>query len=352
MKKRLKLLLKKIYNSYLFYVQTYAFNERYKNIDKKLFNRTIDKDIIRQYRNKWKVFGKFVEIDTFLLCYNLSGIIDLNIVPENIYAAIIERKLNPNKEISFFEVKNVYNKWFKNNCVFPKNYLHKIDGLYYDQEYNIVSNLLGYLKSMNISFPLILKPSKDTYGGAGVKNINTIDELLDELTMYDFLVCQEKIVQHKYLNLINNGINSVRTCLYRSESGKFEVLNNSIRFGINGSLDNETSGGIVCNIDEKGHLNEYSVDKYANKYYKHPNTNVNFKDINLPFYDELLVTAKSIADEILLGNMVSLDMCLNEDNNWKCIEANLNCQTIRFAQYAGKGFFGKYTDEVIKRFAN
>ena len=75
-------------------------------------------------------------------------------------------------------------------------------------------------------------------------------------------------------------------------------------------------------------------------------------NIKIPFYNELLLTAKSVADELLLCNLVSLDMCLDENNSWRCLEANLRGQTIRFAQYAGKGFFGEFTDEVISRCVN
>lgn len=38
-------------------------------------------------------------------------------------------------------------------------------------------------------------------------------------------------------------MNTIRTCLYRDLTGKFKVINNSIRFGIDGGLDNETGGG-------------------------------------------------------------------------------------------------------------
>lgn len=353
MKKTLSSFLNKSYITYLFYIQTYAFKKRYKNVDKKLFSKTLPKNIIQQYKNKWKVFGRDVEIDTLLLCYNLSGVLDLNIVPENLFAAIIERELNPNKEISFYEIKNIYNKWFNNKHVFPETYIHKIDGVIYDQDFNTISDLNMYMSNLDISFPLILKPSKDTYGGAGVKTIKNDEELKNGLEKYEFMVCQEMITQNKDLNRINNsGINSIRTCLYKTENGKFEVLNNSIRFGINGSLDNETAGGIVCNIHEDGSLNKYAVDKYANKYFKHPNSNIEFEKVKIPFYIDLIKTSKKIADEILFCNLVSLDMCLDENNHWRCLEANLNWQTIRFAQYAGKGFFGKYTDEVIEKLAN
>ena len=342
----------KYYSKYYFYVQTYSYEKRYKKIDEKLFKNSLDKDTIQKYKQKWGAFGKTVEINTFLMCYNLSGIIDFNIIPENIFSGIIQRKLNPNVEISFFEVKNIYNKWFKNKEVFPKDYLHKIDGLFYDAELNIISDLNKHLNNIEITYPLILKPSRDTYGGAGVKVINNMNELLEGFKKYDYLVCQEMLVQHKDLDRINKGVNSVRSCLYKTKSGKFEILNNTIRFGIDGGLDNETAGGIVCNIHEGGILNGYALDKYANKFSHHPNSNVEFKKVTIPFYEDMIVTAKKIADELILCDLVSIDLCLDNNNRWRCLETNLYNQTIRFAQYAGKGFFGEYTDEVIEKVVN
>jgi hypothetical protein len=335
-----------------FYSSTRAFNRRYKNYKNELFKINIDDNIIKKYREKWSKFGERVEIDTFMLSYNLSGKIDYNIVPENLFAAIIEKELNPYKELSFFSLKNMYEKWFNNKAVFPKCYLHKIDGVFYDSDFKIIRNIDNIIEDTDFDFPIIVKPSKDSYGGAGVSKINSKIELKNKISEYQHLVCQELITQNEYLSKINNSsVNSVRSCLYRDSSGSFKVLNNSMRFGINGGLDNETSGGIVCNIHDNGKLNIYAVDKYANKFYEHPNSLIRFDSVQVPFYEELNNITVDISNQIPLCNLVSLDMCLDNDNNWRCLEMNLSGQTIRFAQYAGKGFFGKYTDEVIKRTA-
>lgn len=340
-----------VYDKFLYLSQTYAFKKRYGNYDKSLFNKTLPSDVIKKYKEKWSVYGVNVEVNTLMLCYNLSGKVDLNIIPENIFAAKIEKKLNPHKELSFFSVKNVYEKWFKDNSAFPKSYFHKIDNIYFDESMNMISNIKEFINDSSIlSYPLILKPSKDTYGGAGVSFIKNKDELLEKICEYSYLVCQEKIEQNEYLSQINNSsVNSVRVCLYKTQNGRFEVLNNNIRFGINGGLDNETSGGIVCNINDDGGFSNYAVNKYGVKHYEHPNSGKIFSNLKLPFYNELIEVSKHIADELILCKLVSLDMALDKNNEWRCIELNLAGQTIRFAQYAGKGFFGKYTDEVINR---
>jgi len=350
MKKIIKKVYKSLYKKYLFENSTKAFKRRYKKYDQNLFSNTLSSSVIEEYKQRWSRFGVKVETNTFTLCHNLSGNINFDIVPENIFAAIIEKNLNPHKELSFFTLKNMYEKWFSNPDIFPMSYLHKIDGIFYDTNFHIIDNIDKYLDSNDFIFPNILKPSKDSSGGADIIKITNKEDLEFYISKYKYFVCQELILQNEYLNSINNSsINSIRSCLYRDSTGNFKVLNNSIRFGINGGLDNETAGGIVCNIQREGILNEYALDKYANKYYEHPNSHVKFNSIKIPFYDELNKVIVEIANQIPLCNLVSLDMCLDYKNNWRCLELNLQSQTIRFAQYAGKGFFGEYTDEVISR---
>lgn len=335
---------------YLVLNRTKAFRNRYKKYNQTLFEKNINSNLINEYKEKWSVFGEKVEVDTFLLSYNLSGRIDYNIVPENLFAAIIERRLNSYLELSFFSVKNVYEKWFENKEIFPKSYFHKIDGVFYDSEFEIIKDMHSFIKNSNFPYPLIIKPSKDTYGGNGVSKIKNREALLNKINNHDFIVCQEFIAQNEYLNKINNSsVNSIRSCLYRDVSGEFRILNHSIRFGVDGGLDNETAGGIVCNINNDGILNEYAVDKFANKFNQHPNSYVKFKDIQIPFYNELNQLVVEISNQVIFCNLISLDMVLDSDNNWRCLELNLRAQTIRFAQYAGKGFFDEYTDEVIER---
>lgn len=343
-----------IMSKYKYYSKTRAFKNRYKNINEALFDNNLDEDIIYKYKERWKVFGVKVEIDTFLLCYNISGKVDYNIIPENIFAFIIEPSLNKykNKELSFIAVKNFYEKWFNKTDVFPKSFFHKVDNVYYDNKLNVIEDIEFFLDNEDFKYPMICKPSMGAAGGIGVKLIYSLNEIKQSLDTYDNLVYQEKILQNKSIDQVNPGMSTIRTCLYRTKNGSFEVINNSIRFGVDGSLDNLKNGGVACYIGEQGRLNNFAVKMYCDKHLVHPNSKVEFSSIVIPFYKDLYEVTEAIANQIPLCNLVSLDMCLDVNNNWRCIEINLNAQTIRFAQYAGVGFFGKYTDEVINRVLN
>lgn len=99
-------------------------------------------------------------------------------------------------------------------------------------------------------------------------------------------------------------------------------------------------------IDDSGVFNNYGIDKFGIKYSEHPNSNYKFSEKILPFYTEMIEASEKVANEIFLTRLVSLDMCLDSNDKWKCIEVNLLGQTIRFAQYAGKPFFGEFTDSL------
>jgi hypothetical protein len=121
----------------------------------------------------------------------------------------------------------------------------------------------------------------------------------------------------------------------------------ALRMGKDGSLDNETAGGIHCYIGNGGYLNGYAVDKYGTKYYEHPNSGMEFNS-KIPEYDILRKIVLEIAEKIFFTRIIGLDMCMDEYGNWRAIEINLNASAIRFAQYGGQPFFGEYTDEVVQ----
>lgn len=302
----------------------------------------------KEYLDYWSGLGESVCLDTVELCKSLSGKYSKFIIPEEIFALRIEGFLNKRREVSYLENKSIGYKWFGE--IFPKDYFHKVNGEYLTKDFLVISDIYNYIKNdLKISYPLVLKPNVDTFGGKGVTFINGEEDLLQSLNLFENYVVQEKIIQHPQIDKINNSINTVRVCLYKSIlNGEIKFLNASIRMGINGGLDNETAGGIVCNISKQGVFNEYAVDKYAKKYFSHPNSNYFFKDEKLEEFDQLVMKAIEVGQKIIGARLLSLDMCLDNEGKWRCLEVNLFGQTIRFAQYAGNPFLGEYTEEIIK----
>src|SRR3990170_2643978 len=72
-------------------------------------------------------------------------------------------------------------------------------------------------------------------------------------------------------------------------------------------VDNETPGGISSGINTLGMLNQFAVDKYYKKYYKHPYTGIPFENTQIPKFSSLLDFAKNLHRYLLYFDMVSWD---------------------------------------------
>lgn len=334
-----------------FFSVYYSFYKRYKHVYRngEFKENKLTKIEKRDYINYWKKMCPIVSVKTVEVSKSLTGLYNKFIVPEEVYALYFEPYFNPRFDSIFMENKNFYNKWFGNQY-FPKDYFHKIDNIYYDGGLNKINDIDDYVDNCDIDFPIVVKPSVDSFGGRDIYFIENKENLKKLYPKFKNLVVQQKIQQSVLMDKFNSdSINTIRVCLVKLD-GDFRVLNASLRMGKDGSLDNETAGGIVCNISNSGKLNSYAVDKHCRKFLKHPNTSVVFDGESLPFYSKLIYSSKCIAEKIFNTDLISLDMCLDIDNKWRCIELNLFGQTIRFSQYAGNPFFGNYTDKIVQNF--
>lgn len=306
----------------------------------------------KDYREYWKVISPIVNLTTVEVTKSLTGEFNKYIVPEEFYPLYLEPFFNDDKSVDFLANKSVYNKWFDGK-LFPKDFFHKMNNIYYTHCFDVIDSIEDFIDNniVETDFPMVIKPNKDSYGGANIYFVNSKDEIKSIINQHSDLVIQEKIKQSELISHFNpDSINTIRVCLYKDEKDMVHVLNSSIRMGVDGGLDNETAGGIVCNIKPTGLLNTYAVDKYALKYFKHPNSGFVFENKEFPLYDNLQATSKEVAQKIIGARLISLDMALDSNNNWRCIEVNLFGQTIRFAQYAGEPFFGDLTEEIINVF--
>ena len=322
------------------------FNKVFKlNAD---YNFPAEKKIEKEYKDYWKDFEKKPNPATLRISKNISGIANSHIIPEEIFVTDIEPTLNRNRNIEFLSYKSLYDRWFPDS-IFPKGYIHNVEGEWLNEKLNAISyDEVIHIASI-LKYPVVFKPNKDSYGGKGVFFPENIENLINLMDKHSDFVVQEHIIQHFFFQKFNHhGLNTLRVCLYKSVvDNKIHAINVALRIGVGGSLDNETAGGIVTFVDQNGGLNGYAVDKFGRKYFHHPDTHLTFTG-KVPYFEKMVSLSKDIGHKIFYARISSIDLILDCNDNWRVIEINLFGQTIRFAQYAGQPFFGKFTDEVVE----
>lgn len=306
-------------------------------------------DVEQEHVRYWARLVEPVHLDTLRVCGNISGRAPVRLVPEEVFVAAVEPELNDMPEAGFLAHKSTYHRWFPDGY-FPRTYLHRIGGDYCDPEFTALGQQDVARIAAGLDYPLVVKPTWDAFGGQDIHFVTGPDQLLAVMATLPHAVAQERLAQHPHFQAFNpHGLNTLRVCVYRSvRTGEVHVLNTTLRMGVGGSLDNETAGGIVCSIDDDGTLNPFALDKHGRKFTAHPDTGIVFAEAPpLPDMAGLRACALDVAGKVLLARLSSLDMIMDADGRWRVLEVNLFGQTIRFSQYAGRPFFGDFTDEVV-----
>lgn len=311
------------------------------------FNKAVNKKKERVHRSYWSEFSSNFSPDTFRICEAISGDADPGIIPEEIFQADIEPSLNRLNEAHYLGHKSLYNRWFPKG-IFPRDHLHKIDGELLDDSYNMISATRLKELAAELHYPVVMKPSLDSWGGNAITFIENSEQLLAGVNEKQNIVVQEKVRQHESQSRLNPpSVNTVRVYLYKSvKDNNTHIINIAQRMGNGGALDNVASGGLISLVREDGRMHGYALDRYGQKFETHPVTGLPFTQ-SLPEFEKMKALAVDVAIKLFHLRVVGLDLCYDSSGTWRIIEVNTKGHSIRFAQYAGKPFFGEYIEEVI-----
>ncbi len=307
------------------------------------------RDLERRHLALWRRLRPRASPDTLRVCYNISGIADPLIVPEEVFASEIEGALNRDQASLFLENKNHYDRWWPGN-LFPPAYLHNIDGRFLDADY-VPLDAKGVERVLReMEYPVVFKPAAGS-GGRDVHFVTGTAALVDLMRDRQDFVVQRRIEPHPFFRRFNEfGLNTVRVCVYRSVTTDVtHFLHAALRVGRAGKIDNLKQGGLVRLIRGDGTLNQFALDIYGAKFTEHPDSGMDLTVPEaIPRYAHLKQVAVDVAERMPMIRLASFDFAFDAEERWRPIEINLVDQTIRFAQYAGQPFFGPFTEEVIE----
>ena len=320
----------------------------------------LNDDLNNKIKLFWKRLGLRVNTMWQQAYISVNGIADHRYIPEDIFYIFIEPNLNRKDIYRAYVDKNNYDKLFP-VIKTPRTILRNVNGKYYDGNYERVGRdtICGLLKKYPGDY--IVKPSIDSSGGKNIMKLQSQSqkifingkcatfESIENTIQRDFLV-QEFLEQHAILKTIYpHSLNTLRVVTLRINND-IHALQTIVKFGDKGNyLDyNVNQGGFTCGVNKDGLLNQFAVDKYFNKYHKHPYTGTSFENIQIPQFSSVLDFAKNLHRYLLYFDMVSWDLAIDKNEDVVLIELNLINQGFSFLQVHHGPIFGNFTEKLLE----
>ena len=344
------------------YVKLLSYRTRYKfaksDLAKAQNAKPINKEQKNQIQNYWKPFlNNYLQKKAFDIkwfdVYNYTNRFGYKIeryIPDGYYYSIVDPYLTNVMASYVMDDKNLYDLYFP-EANKPKTIVHKINGIFLDDNYNIISENEAVNKCIQCT--VIIKPSVATVQGKGIvawKKDNDIEELKKALRSTDNLVIQEFIEQHKILaDFWNSCVNTMRlvTILWKGEVHLTSSV--LIMGGANAKTNHLHGGGIVCGILPTGQLQNMAFDGKLNCYEKHPNGQV-FSEITIPNFYKCVELVKKLTPRLAnVSRILNWDLTLDKNGEPVLIEVNITWGGT--VQIAGGPALGELTEEILTSIA-
>jgi hypothetical protein len=277
-----------------------------------------------------------------------SGKPDVRYIPDDLYYTAINHTFNNKRDSSSIADKNYLDKWFP-QVKHAKVILRKINGIYYDQDYQILSEKEALSSCANHQ-ELVIKPSLASHSGANIVFWQATEgESFAQAiqTKGKNLIVQEPIIQHAVLaNLHPYSVNTIRSMTLLID-GKAHHLSSVLRMGINGSrVDNAGAGGLVCGIRPDGQLKDVAYSLQGVRYEQHPQGAV-FEECTVPAYKQVIELVCKMQEQMANFRMISWDFTIDQAGEPVFIEANLQSGGSNVHQYCNGPLFGDLTERVL-----
>lgn len=273
-------------------------------------------------------------------------------LPEDIYYPFIDMHFSNAYNASIYDNKNLYDMYF-HDISQAKTIVRYMNGMYINENYDVVSKNNAFLLCQQ-SKQIILKPATYSEGGKGILFLDsTADNFEAQLSTYfannKNVIVQEVVKQHDILNAIHReSLNTIRiiTLLLDNE---IYPLSSILRMGRNGKkVDNASSGGVFCGINEDGSLKKITYDCQGNTYEGHPN-GTRTDGIILPNFDRAKELVKQLVPRVMhISSLCSWDLALDENGQYKLIEVNMSFGQLDFHQICNGPLFGDKTEDILK----
>lgn len=305
----------------------------------------------KEIKKFYKPYGKIDPI-YHQYYYENNGVFDIKYLPDDIYYTEIQAYFNNIPAAHIVDHKGYYESLFP-DIRHPKLIAKRLNGYWLIK--NQCVDVDEVVRQMCFEKIVFVKKATNSCGGAGVfvlegesLSYKGIKELFTSLD--GDIVIQKCLKQCAELRNINEfSINTMRFMSIIDRTGEVIILSRSLRMGTNNSrVDNAHSGGISCGMDESGQLKDFALSLKGDKYYKHPNSGIAFRDVVLPRIKDIDEVIKICALRVPHFRIVAWDIILEEDYIPTLIEANLYDAGMDVPQLTNGPLFGDRTKILLE----
>ncbi len=348
---------KKLINDILMYMRSYNKWNIVKDSNKQRFRdlknhgieiRKLTSEQKAQIDSVYKKYGYRYSYDTHILTYSITGNFDANILPEDMYRAFLELKLN-NIEQKFVMSDKNYFELYMPEIKFPEVILRNINGVFYDDKRNIITKekanelLSGYDKA-------VVKPSVENGSGRGVELVDVSSVSITEKFSKNYVV-QKLLVQHPFLASFNqSSVNVIRiTTLFLGE--KVIPISAALRYGREGCFtDNKVGkdgkGMTIVGVKEDGTLREKGYFSCGVTVTETPG-GTSFGGLKIPKFEEMVDLAIKQHSRFPNIRIIGWDFTLDRDENVTVMEYNIKAPSVLYYQWVNGPLFGAQTSEIL-----
>lgn len=252
-----------------------------------------------------------------------------------------------------FDNKTMYRIYYP-SILQPKTICYRQNKFWFDCNGDIIdeAHALKAIEEYDTSF---IKKATDSMGGHGIfcyeKCKNSIIEVKEYVNTFDSdVIVQCCLAQSAALSKLNDSsVNTIRVMSLLRKDGSLKICSSILRMGRAGSrVDNASSGGVTCGIDDNGKLKKIGFSPDGKSYTHHPTSHVKFDGYEIPNFDKVKGLVKKLAYMTPMFRLVSWDIALNEENQPVLIEANLYVGELEFHQLNNGPIFGDETNKILE----
>lgn len=279
-----------------------------------------------------------------------TGEFHANYIPGDVHSCYIDPFFSNWAEAEYIDNKCMYPNLFQ-KVKHAKNIFWRSNNLWFDGGSVPLTKEQVNAKLSEYD-AVFLKVATSSCGGSGVFFITGENK---ETTFWKHIgsisedvVVQEPIVQHEQLNRLNSSsVNTIRAISLLSESG-VKIYSSILRMGINGAkVDNASSGGISCGIDNDGKLKKHAFTSQGKRFNEHPDSKIAFEGFEIPGYNKIQQIIPELHCQAPHFRLISWDFAIQEDGEPILIEANLCNGELVFHQLNNGPLFGEDTYKIL-----